>query len=49
MTRRLWTFIDGVITLPAFMLGYFVRAYINAYKYGGASYVENVRKYWIKP
>ena len=45
--KLIWTIIDGIITAPAWIAGYLVRAYINAYKYGGECYVRNVRKYWL--
>ena len=42
----LWKIIDVIITLPAYTVGYFYRAYRNAFIYGGQCYDENVRKYW---
>jgi len=44
---NLWTIVDSIITAPAWIVGYIVQAYINAYKYGGECYVKNVRKYWM--
>ncbi len=42
-----WTVIDGIITAPAWCVGYFVQAYVNAYKHGSESYIKNVRNYRI--
>ena len=43
---NLWTLIDGIITAPAWLLGYLYRAYVNTFNYGGACYVANAKKYW---
>ena len=43
---NLWTLIDGIITAPAWLLGYLFRAYVEAFKHGDHCYVSNVRKYW---
>jgi len=43
---NLWTLIDGIVTAPAWLLGYFYRAYVGAFKYGGHCYQDNAKKYW---
>ena len=42
---NLWTLIDGIITAPAWLLGYLFRAYKNTFSYGEQCYVRNA-KYW---
>ncbi len=44
MSKVIWTVIDRIITAPAWMVGYTVRAYSMAYKRGVESYNENARR-----
>jgi len=39
--------IDAIITAPAWIAGYLIRSYRNAFVYGGQCYDKNVKKYWI--
>lgn len=47
MNKFIWTVIDTIITAPAWMLGYFVQAYVMAYKRGVESYTKNFNNYHL--
>lgn len=47
LLKSLLTIIDMVITSPAFIVGYIIRAYVTAYRFGGTMYERHVVKYWM--
>lgn len=44
MRDVVWVIIDRVVTCPAWIVGYVITAYVNAYRYGGECYVRRLKK-----
>ncbi len=42
-----WTIIDRLITAPAFIVGYIVRAYVETYKQAGEKYIQNKLRFGV--